>query len=59
MKPGDLVRTISDNHQYYGIVVRRKKRHNTDSVKVYFPYRFNKVFDFCVDTKDIKVIDEV
>jgi hypothetical protein len=58
MKVGDLVRTISDDHQYYGIVVTKKKRHSTYSVKIYFPYKFNKLFDFCADTYDIEVIRE-
>jgi len=60
MKPGDLVRTISDDHPYFGIIIEYKKRPTPhhDSVHVYFPYKFNKLFDFSIETKDIEVIDE-
>ena len=61
MKAGDLVRTVSDNHPYFGIIIEYKKRPipHHDSVHVYFPYKFNKLFDFSIETKDIKVVDEV
>ena len=61
------LRSEGGGQQYYGIVVTKKKRHSTSrcccrtgsstySVKIYFPYKFNKLFDFCADTYDIEVI---
>jgi hypothetical protein len=60
MKVGDLVRTTSASFPYYGIIVKYRKRHDKiASVKIFFPYKFNKIFDFCIDTNDVEVVDEV
>jgi len=61
MKVGDLVKTVSGDHLYFGYVIKvipKNSPKTTGKATVYFPYTFNVSFDFPLNNIDIEVVDE-
>jgi len=61
MEVGDLIKTVSEDNLYFGYVTKvipKNSPQTTGKATVYFPYTFNRTFDFPLDNFDVEVVDE-